>query len=145
MFRHSSNSNFSTHCLQYPLLHQTHWSLYSIDAVNNNNKKKTKSISHDPVMSGLNHNPLEKRVEDERLNEIFYKQPPDEFLRKIFNDPRFLHFPIHRKALKLLRYLFFVISSNFLPRCMLDYMYFLAYTHPPPPFWTSSLELSPGL
>ena len=41
-------------------------------------------------------------------------------LRKNFNDPRFLHLPILIK----LRQLSFVISSNLLSRCMLDFLGF---------------------
>ena len=50
----------------------------------------------------------------------------DVYLRKNFNEPRFWYLPTHRKALKSLRYLFSVTSTNLSPTCVFDCAYSLA-------------------
>ena len=85
------------------------------------------------------HRPRTPRgVQDERQDEalsVLGKQAlrqSDGYLWRNFNNPRFL--PLCRQELKkwkstkitILRYLFFVISSHLLPRCMLDCVNFLA-------------------
>ena len=74
----------------------------------------------------------------------------DVYLSKNFNEPRFLHLPIHRRALKLLRCLFFMTSSNLLPKCILECMYSLApkshiYLNLPPPLQSSFLRVTEKL
>ena len=91
-----------------------------------------------PSYTGLSRNPLQlpttmclRGVQDENQDEarcsldMQASRQLSGYVRKNFSDLRFLH--LIQKSTKIinLRYLFLVTSDNLLPRCMLDYMYFL--------------------
>ena len=137
-------------------------SLFDVRACTNSTCQLRK-VSHE-WLNGWSHEPLQsvtlntpwRECRAESRNETIYalgKLAEQDFRqdmsRRKFYEPNFSHLFILRKALNSLRdHLLLVTSSNLLPRRGLNCMYLLRQViymltpHPPPPFRSSSSELS---
>ena len=85
-------------------------------------------------------------------NRILTLESWDAYQRNNFNEPRLLHLPIYRKALKSLTWhaWFFVISTNLLSfDYIVAFLFFFSKNSyipaPPLPLWNSPSELSESL